>query len=166
MRRSQEGAVAAGERKYKGVRRRKWGKYVSEIRVPGTHERLWLGSYTTPEAAAVAHDTAVYFLRGPDCSETLNFPDRVAMYAWTGLSPRSIQRVASDSGMAIDAQLVVRDAVAGSQPPTQRAEVGAIESVNSREGGDQHGLHEVMSTEFVGDICIDDMDLYMYNCYQ
>ncbi|KAG1363641.1 ethylene-responsive transcription factor ERF020-like [Cocos nucifera] len=156
MSRSQGGVVTAGERKYKGVRRRKWGKYVSEIRVPGSHERLWLGSYTTPEAAAVAHDTAVYFLRGPDRSEGLNFPDRVAVYAWAGLSPRSIQRVASESGMAVDARLVVRDAEARPQPPTQRAEVGGMESINWREGGDE------VSTEFGGDICIDDMDLYVY----
>lgn len=159
MSRPQGGVVAAGERKYKGVRRRKWGKYVSEIRVPGSQERLWLGSYNTPEAAAVAHDTAVYFLRGPDWSRTLNFPDRVAMYAWTGLSPRSIQTVASNSGMAVDAQLVVRDAETRSQPPTRRSEVGGMDSVNRREGG-EHGLHEV-STEFGEDISIDDMDIYI-----
>ncbi|XP_008778360.1 ethylene-responsive transcription factor ERF020-like [Phoenix dactylifera] len=158
MSRSQEGIVSAGEKKYKGVRRRKWGKYVSEIRVPGSHERLWLGSYTTPEAAAVARDTAVYFLRGPDWSHDLNFPHRVAMYAWAGLSPRSIQRVASDSGMAVDAQLMVRGPEAPPQPPTQRAEVGVMESINWRQGG-EHGLYEV--SEFGGDICIDDTDIYM-----
>ncbi|KAG6531588.1 ethylene-responsive transcription factor ERF019-like [Zingiber officinale] len=95
------------ERKYKGARRRPWGKWVSEIRVPGTRERLWLGSYSTPEAAAVAHDTAVFFLHGPGAPCGLNFPDRVAGLAWASLSPTSVQRVASESGMDVDAQLVV-----------------------------------------------------------
>uniref|UniRef100_A0A453G6Q1 AP2/ERF domain-containing protein n=1 Tax=Aegilops tauschii subsp. strangulata TaxID=200361 RepID=A0A453G6Q1_AEGTS len=100
--------------RYKGVRRRRWGKWVSEIRVPGTRERLWLGSYATPEAAAVAHDTAVYFLRGGSLSGNgaagLNFPERAAAAYGAGsvapLSPRSVQSVASDAGMAADAQLV------------------------------------------------------------
>ncbi|KAJ1703789.1 hypothetical protein LUZ63_003568 [Rhynchospora breviuscula] len=102
---------ASGEKKYKGVRRRQWGKWVSEIRVPGSKDRLWLGSYATPEAAAVAHDTAVFFLRGPGPlpAENFNFPDRVeAAYAWAPLSPHSVQRVASDAGMSLDARIVDR----------------------------------------------------------
>ncbi|GMI64121.1 hypothetical protein HRI_000082000 [Hibiscus trionum] len=63
----------ADEKKYKGVRRRRWGKWVSEIRVPGTEERLWLGSYSTPEAAAVAHHIAFYCLRRPSSLTALNF---------------------------------------------------------------------------------------------
>ncbi|XP_010910416.1 ethylene-responsive transcription factor ERF019 [Elaeis guineensis] len=154
----QEGTPTAGERNYSGVRRRKWGKWVSEIRVPGSRERLWLGSYATPEAAAVAHDTAVFFLRGPDQSHALNFPDRVAMYTWTSMSPRSIQRVASNSGMAVDAQLVVRRPQVQMKPPTQRAEVGAMEGVNWRESG-EYGFYE--GSELGGDLCIEDMDFFM-----
>ena len=129
MRRAERGDEPEAERRrgYKGVRRRRWGKWVSEIRVPGTRERLWLGSYATPEAAAVAHDTAVYFLRGGAGAgaaagdvAALNFPERAAAAYGAGvggagsgsgagagrLSPRSVQRVASDAGMAADAQLV------------------------------------------------------------
>ncbi|KAJ9129190.1 hypothetical protein P3X46_034020 [Hevea brasiliensis] len=79
--------------KYKGVRRRKWGKWVSEIRVPGTHERLWLGTYSTPEAAAVAYDLA-YCLKGQQSSSInhcLNFPLMLP--------------ACPDAGMAIDAQM-------------------------------------------------------------
>ncbi|KAG6388908.1 hypothetical protein SASPL_150344 [Salvia splendens] len=96
------------ERKYKGVRRRKWGKWVSEIRVPGTQERLWLGSYATAEAAAVAHDVAFYCLRGNSSPQNLNFQAlQLPPGVYMGLSPRSVQRAASDAGLATDAHFVL-----------------------------------------------------------
>lgn len=57
---------------YRGVRMRAWGKWVSEIRVPKTGQRIWLGSYDAPEKAARAHDAAQYCIRG-ECGQ-FNFP--------------------------------------------------------------------------------------------
>ncbi|KAF9601457.1 hypothetical protein IFM89_020224 [Coptis chinensis] len=105
---SQFGESSATYPRYKGVRCRKWGKWVSEIRVPNTQERLWLGSYSTPEAAAVAHDTAIFCLRGPSVVNQLNFPMYLPQYLGNDMSPKSIQKAATDAGAAVDKDLARR----------------------------------------------------------
>ena len=101
----------SGGRRYKGIRCRRWGKWVSEIRVPGTGERLWLGTYTTPEGAAVAHDVASYCFKGNTSLNKLNFTAILPSSARTNLSPSSVLKAASDAGMAIDAQLIASRAM-------------------------------------------------------
>lgn len=64
----QRGGVSA----YRGVRKRKWGKYVSEIRLPNSRQRIWLGSYDSAEKAARAFDAAMFCLRGSGAK--FNFP--------------------------------------------------------------------------------------------
>ncbi|KAL4278471.1 hypothetical protein GQ457_03G032670 [Hibiscus cannabinus] len=87
-------AAASCKKKYKGVRMRSWGSWVSEIRVSNQKTRIWLGSYSTPEAAAKAYDAALICLKGP--SANLNFPITSSHYIPDSvLSPKSIQRVAA-----------------------------------------------------------------------
>lgn len=93
----------AAEKPYRGIRMRKWGKWVAEIREPNKRSRIWLGSYTTPVAAARAYDTAVFYLRGP--SARLNFPELIFQEddRLTDMSAASIRKRATEIGAKVDA---------------------------------------------------------------
>ncbi|MCL7025710.1 hypothetical protein MKW94_022819 [Papaver nudicaule] len=70
--------------KFHGVRKRKWGKWVSEIR-----------SHDTPEKAAKAYDAALFCLRGQGAK--FNFPGNLPNVhgATNLLNPTQIQKIAA-----------------------------------------------------------------------
>ncbi|XP_066353105.1 dehydration-responsive element-binding protein 1J-like [Miscanthus floridulus] len=90
---------------FRGVRRRgRAGRWVCEVRVPGSRgDRLWVGTFDTPEAAARAHDAAMLALCGD--AACLNFADS----AWLLHVPRP----GDPSAGLPDVQRAATEAVAG-----------------------------------------------------
>ncbi|RZC56406.1 hypothetical protein C5167_015261 [Papaver somniferum] len=65
-------STMAKSQKFRGVRQRHWGSWVSEIRHPIMKTRIWLGTFETAEDAARAYDEAAWLMCGSRART--NFP--------------------------------------------------------------------------------------------
>ena len=119
-RRSRDARVEISTPRYRGIRQRKWGTWVSEIREPGQKTRIWLGSYEKPEMAAVAYDVAALHLRGRGAQ--LNFPEM----------EDSLPRPASSR--AEDVQAAAREAALLFSGPVKCSDIVSCGSITS-DGG-------------------------------
>ena len=105
-----------------GVRKRPWGKYAAEIRDSTRNgERVWIGTFDTPEAAALAYDQAAYSMRGPAAAAVLNFRVEHVQESLRALGLTATGAAAGDSPVMA---LKRRHCIRKRQPRSKKADAG------------------------------------------